>query len=91
MLDSIQIIRIIGTEKKLSDRLAEKCSENIDGNKMTYNGTLNNYGKIMHFLCSMHGIISYIFHNKRKLQLCFYLFSLVLKKKIYLNNNLLNI
>ena len=31
--------------KKLVDRLAEECSENIDGNKMIYNATLYDYGK----------------------------------------------
>ena len=33
-------------QKKLVDRLAEECSENIDLNKMIYNSTLNDYGKI---------------------------------------------
>ena len=28
---------------RLVDRLAEECSENIDGNKMIYNPTLNDY------------------------------------------------
>ena len=37
--------------KRLFDKLVEECSENIDGNKMIYNGTLNviplnNYEKI---------------------------------------------
>ena len=32
--------------KKLVDRLAEERSENINENKMIYNGTLNDYGKI---------------------------------------------
>ena len=31
--------------KKLLDKLVEKCSANIDGNGMTYNATLNDYGK----------------------------------------------
>ena len=31
--------------KKLVDRLAEECSENIDGNKIIYFSTLNNYEK----------------------------------------------
>ena len=29
--------------KKLADKLVEECSENIDGNEMIYNGTLNDY------------------------------------------------
>ena len=32
--------------KTLVDWLVEECSENIDGNKMIDNGTLNDYGKI---------------------------------------------
>ena len=56
--------------KRLIDKLVEECSENIDGNEMTYNGTLNaiplnDYGK-MQFLYNIHCIISNIFHNKYK-------------------------
>ena len=29
----------------LIDKLVEECSENIDGNEMIYNDTLNDYGK----------------------------------------------
>ena len=32
--------------KRLVDKLVEECSENIDGNKIIYNGILNGYGKI---------------------------------------------
>ena len=32
--------------KKLIDKLAEECSEDIDGNKIIYNVTLNDYGKV---------------------------------------------
>ena len=35
--------------KRLIDRLVEECSENIDGNKMVYNSTLNDYEKICSF------------------------------------------
>ena len=31
--------------KWLSDRVVGECRENIDGNKMIYNSTLNDYGK----------------------------------------------
>ena len=31
---------------KLVDKLVEECGENIDGNEMVYNGTLNDYGKV---------------------------------------------
>ena len=31
--------------KKLTGKLVEECSKNIDGNQMIYNGTLNDYRK----------------------------------------------
>ena len=31
---------------KLVDKLVEKCSENIYGNKIIYNGTLNGYERV---------------------------------------------
>ena len=35
--------------KRLTDKLVEECSENIDENKMIYNSALYDYGKICHF------------------------------------------
>ena len=40
-------------QKRLTDKLVEECTENIDGNKMIYNSTLNaillnDYGRICH-------------------------------------------
>ena len=32
--------------KKLTDKLAEECSEDIDGNEMIHNATLNDYGRV---------------------------------------------
>ena len=32
--------------KKLVDKLVEECRENIDGNEMIYNETLNDYGNV---------------------------------------------
>ena len=32
--------------KEFTSKLAEECSENIDGNNMIYNVTLNDYGKV---------------------------------------------
>ena len=32
---------------KLIDMLVEECSENIERKEMVYNGTLNDYGKIL--------------------------------------------
>ena len=43
MLENIWIIKTVNVEKNLVDKLVEKCSENVDGNKMIYNDTLNGY------------------------------------------------
>ena len=71
--------------KKLVDRLVEECSENIDGNKMIYNGTLNGYENICNS-CTVHIVLLIIFFmisiSIRK-NISFYLFSLVHKEKIY--------
>ena len=45
---------------KLVDRLTEECSENIDGSKMIYNGTLNDYGKIWNS-CAEYIVLLVIF------------------------------
>ena len=42
--------------KRLIDRLVEECSENIDENKMIYNSTLNDYGKMCCF-CTVYIIL----------------------------------
>ena len=46
--------------KKLVDRSAEECSENIDGNKVVYNGTFNDYGKICNS-CTVYIVLLVIF------------------------------
>ena len=48
--------------KRLTDKLVEECSENIDGNKMIYNDTLNDYGKICGS-CTIYILLSLLFHN----------------------------
>ena len=42
--------------KRLIDKLVEQCSENIDENKMIYNKTLNDYGKIYNS-CTLYIIL----------------------------------
>ena len=43
--------------KKLIGKLVAECSENIDGNKMIYNGSLIDHKKVMQFLYTIHSII----------------------------------
>ena len=42
--------------KKLIDKLLEECSENIDGNEMIYNGTLNDYENVCNS-CTIHTVL----------------------------------
>ena len=46
--------------KRLVDELVEECNENIDGNKMIYNGTLNDYGEICNS-CTVYIVLLVIF------------------------------
>ena len=51
--------------KSLVDKLVEECSENVDGNKMIYNGTLstiplNDYGKISNS-CTVYIVLLVMF------------------------------
>ena len=39
-------MKIASSEKKTVDKLVEECNENIDGNEMIYNGTLNDHKKV---------------------------------------------
>ena len=45
--------------KKLIYKLVEKCSENIDENRMIYNETLNDY-KNVHNSCAMYIVLFFI-------------------------------
>ena len=56
--------------KKTIDKLVEEWSENIDGNKIS-----------MQFLHGIYSTICHIFNNKHMHLQCFYLLSLVFKKK----------
>ena len=42
--------------KKLVDKLAEECSENIHGNKIIYNGTLNCDENVCNF-CTVYIVL----------------------------------
>ena len=46
--------------KRIVDELVEECSENIDGNEMIYNGTLNNYGNVCN-PCTIYIVLFIIF------------------------------
>ena len=46
--------------KRLLEKLAKECSKNIDGNKMIYNGTLNNYRKICNS-CTEYTVLLVVF------------------------------
>ena len=50
-------------KKKLINKLVEECSENIDGNEVIYNGTLNDCGKIWDS-CTVYIVLLSIFFIK---------------------------
>ena len=43
--------------KKLIEKLVEERSEDINGNEMIHNVTLNNYGRVCKF-CTIHKVLS---------------------------------
>ena len=51
-----------GCRKKLIDKLVEECSENIDGNKIIYNETVNDYGKVCNSctICMVLFVIAFL-------------------------------
>ena len=67
--------------KRLIDKLAEECNEDIDGNEMIYNTTLNK--KVCNF-CTIYTVlfvIAFLIIVGITSAFICYLFSLVLKKK----------
>ena len=46
--------------KKLVDKLVEECSENIDGNEMVYNATLNDHRRAYNS-CTIYIVLLVIF------------------------------
>ena len=71
--------------KRIIDKLVEKCSENIDGDKMPYNETLdviplNAYKKVC---SSMVYIVLFIVFLKTNICICMHLFLLVFIKRSY--------
>ena len=52
-------MKIASAEKKIVDKLVEECNENIDGNEMIYNGTLNYHKKVCGS-CTIYIVLSVI-------------------------------
>ena len=49
--------------KRLIDKLVEECSEDINGNEIIYNVTLNDYEKACNSCIIYIALFSHIFHN----------------------------
>ena len=67
--------------KKLIDKLAEECSEDIDGN----NVTLNDHGKVQ-VLHNIHSIIIHCIFNNHRRWLCIFFISISIQKKVILKH-----
>ena len=50
----------VNAEKKIIDKLVEECSENIDGNEIIFNETLNDYEKVCNS-CTVYIVLLVIF------------------------------
>ena len=53
-------MKFVTVEKKLIDKLVGKCSEDIDGNQIIYNTTLNDYGIVCNS-CTIYTVLLVIF------------------------------
>ena len=60
MLENIWIIKTVNVEENLVDELVEKCSKNVDGNRIIYNGTLNGYKNVCNS-CTVYIVLLIIF------------------------------
>ena len=54
-------MKIVSAEKKLIDKLVEECSENIYGNEVIYNETVNDYEKFVILLQYTQDYLSLLF------------------------------
>ena len=54
-------MKIVNAEKILVDKLSKKC-ENIDENKLIYNGTVNDYGNLCNS-CTIYNDNSYLYNS----------------------------
>ena len=57
-----QVTKIVTVEKKLIEKLVKECSENVDGNEMIYNWTLNDYEYVI-LLQDTENYLSLLFYN----------------------------
>ena len=69
--------------KRLINKLVEECSENIDGNEMIYNSTLNDYEEICSS-CTVYIVLFVIaFLMIIGISSAYFYFYFVLKKRCY--------
>ena len=68
--------------KRLIDKLVEECSENINGNEMIYNGTLNDHGKICNF-CTVYIVLLAILFISISISSVFIYFHWYIKTRLW--------
>ena len=74
-------MKIINLEKRLLDKVVEKCHEDINGNEIVYNVTLNDRGRVCKS-CTMYIILLIIaILIIIDISITFFFFSLALKKR----------
>ena len=71
-----RLYKLYKCRKKPIDKLVEECSEDINGNKLIYNVTLNDYEKVCNS-CTIYIVLLVIFF----IMTIAYFFLLVIKKR----------
>ena len=73
--------------KKIADKLVEECSENIDGNEINHDVTLDDYVKVCNF-CTMYTVLLVIpFLIIIGISSAYFYFYWNLKNNSYVNTN----
>ena len=68
--------------KKLIHKLVEKCSEDINGNEMIYNASLNDYGRVCNFCIIYIALLAIFFIIIKGISSAFFYFHWYLKRII---------
>ena len=71
--------------KELTDKLVKECSEDINGDEVVYNMTLNNYGKVCNS-CAIYMVLLVLFFATTIAISDAFLFSLVIQT-IFIGNS----
>ena len=88
-VDVINHVILDYENRKCRKKLIEECSENIDGNEMVFNATLNDYGKVCNSCTKYIVLLVVFFIISISISSAFFYFHLHLKKgNTYVNTTI---